>query len=279
MHTSKWLAIFFAFVLAFAPVGLTLTGSPAHAADDFAYGVIVDTTNPRSLKMARQAGFTHAKMVVHWPRLEPSPGRLAWNKSSENDLDNVMKAARGAGMLLVLRVDGVPDWAGGSPANVDHGTVASFYEAMASHGKGIVVGYEVGNEPNLPIEWGGAPNPTNYVAFLKAAYSGVKRADPNALIIGGGLSPNTGGFGGTMEDVDFLHAMYAAGVRGWMDALAVHNYGGNFEPELDPSVCAICFRRAEIYRQVMVENGYAVTKVWFNEVGCLMVPGLEMDQK
>ena len=73
---------------------------------DVAVGVIVDTTNPRSMRLAREAGFTHAKMIVHWPRLEPKRGRYTFAETSENDLDNVMKAARNEGMKLVVRVDG-----------------------------------------------------------------------------------------------------------------------------------------------------------------------------
>ena len=49
----------------------------AHAQpDDFVNGVIVDTTNPNSMRMAREAGFTHAKMILYWPRLEPSARSL-----------------------------------------------------------------------------------------------------------------------------------------------------------------------------------------------------------
>jgi hypothetical protein len=251
---------------------------PALAADGFAYGVIVDTTNPRGMKMAREAGFTHAKMIVHWPRLEPKRGRFTWKETSENDLDNVMKIARAEKMLLVVRVDDVPDWAGGAPAKADTDAVATFYEAMAAHGKGVVVGYEILNEPNLPFEWGGPPSPSGYAAFLKAAYRGIKKSDPDAVVIGGGVSPNTGGAGGTIEDFDFLRGMYAAGARGSMDALSVHNYGGNFEPEHDPASCSICFRRAELYRQVMVEAGDTKTSVWSTEFGWLMDPGRDMGQ-
>ena len=125
---------------------------------------------------------------------------------------------------------------------------------MASYAKGTVVGYEILNEPNLPFEWGGPPDPAGYTAFLKAAYRGVKSGDPGAIIIGGGPSPNTGGFGGTIEDTDFLNGMYAAGAKGYMDALGVHNYGGNTEPERDPGDCGICFRRAELYRSLMVQR-------------------------
>jgi hypothetical protein len=251
---------------------------PAGAADDIAIGVIVDTTNPRSMSLAREGGFTHAKMIVHWPRLEPRRGRYTFRETTENDLDNVMKAARAEGMKLVVRVDGTPGWAGGKPAKADTSAVEAFYTAMAAHGKGSIVAYEVLNEPNLPFEWGESPNPADYTQFLKAAYKGVKKGDPAALVIGGGLSPATGNAGGTIDDLDFLFGMYAAGAKGHMDALAVHNYGGNFEPEADPTGCGICFRRAELYRQQMVDRGDGNTPIWATEFGWLLDSGKNMGQ-
>jgi hypothetical protein len=245
---------------------------------DVALGVIVDTTNPRSMQLAHEAGFTHAKMIVQWPRLEPKKGQYTFSQSDQNDLDNVIRAADDEDLKLVLRVDGAPDWAGGKPSKVDTGAVEAFYAAMAAHGKGVVTAYEILNEPNLPFEWGGDPSPSGYVAFLKAAYKGVKKGDPGASVIGGGLSPATGGAGGTIEDVDFLRGMYAAGARGSMDAMAIHNYGGNHEPEQDPGDCGICFRRAEIYRQIMVDAGDSATPVWATEFGWLMDPGKNMGQ-
>ena len=262
---------------------LTVTVSPAPPvaraqADEMVHGVIVDTTNPNSMRLAREAGFTHAKMVLYWPRLEPSPGRPLWLDTRENDLDNVMKAASAEGLWLVLRVDQVPGWAGGSPGSADLGAVERFYAAMASYSRGKVVAYEILNEPNLPFEWGGPPSAAGYTAFLQAAYRGVKAGDPGALVIGGGPSPNTGGYGGTIEDFDFIQGMYDAGAKGYMDALGAHNYGGNTEPERDPSSCGICFRRAEAYRQLMVRNGDAETPIWATEFGWLMDPGWGLGQ-
>ena len=259
---------------------LALAGNAPAAAQEqgLVYGVIVDTTNPTSMRLAREAGFTHAKMVLFWPRLEPNPGQYLWLETDQNDLDNVMRAAAGENMLLVVRVDEVPGWAGGSPGNADLGAIERFYAAMARHGRGRVVAYEILNEPNLPFEWGGPPDPAGYARFLKAAYRGIKGEDPGALVIGGGPSPNTGGFGGTIEDVDFLDGMYAAGARGSMDALGVHNYGGNTEPERDPDECGICFRRAELYRALMVRRGDSATPIWATEYGWLLDPGRGLGQ-
>ena len=253
-------------------------GPPPAPVGDAALGIIVDTTNPRSMEMAREAGFTHAKMIIHWPRLEPRRGRYTFRETSENDLDNVMKAARGGDMKLVVRVDGTPDWAGGKPSKADTGAVEGFYAALAAHGKGTVVAYEILNEPNLPFEWGDSANPAGYTQFLKAAYRGVKKGDPAALVIGGGMSPATGNANGTLDDLEYLRAMYAAGAKGSMDAVAVHNYGGNFEPEEDPGSCGICFRRAELYRQVMVDQGDGATPIWATEFGWLLDPGRNMGQ-
>ena len=122
-------------------------------------------------------------------------------------------------MPLIVRVDGVPAWAGGAPAGANLEAVRDFYENAARYGADIVVGFEILNEPNLPFEWGGPPSAAAYTAFLKAAYKGIKAGNPDALVIGGGPSPNTGGFGGTVEDLDFMNGMYDAGAKGYFDII------------------------------------------------------------
>src|SRR5690349_10855255 len=39
---------------------------PGAPADDLAIGVIVDTTDPRSMHLAQDAGFSYAKMIIQW---------------------------------------------------------------------------------------------------------------------------------------------------------------------------------------------------------------------
>jgi polysaccharide biosynthesis protein PslG len=212
--------------------------------------------------------------VLHWAAIEPAPGVYVWNGTKENDFDNIMKPARAEGLYLVVRLHGVPDWAGGSPMNADLAAVERTYENVARYGAGTVVAYEILNEPNLDREWGGPPDPAAYTAFMQAAYRGIKAGDPEALVLGGGPAPNTGNNpGATVEDYDFINGMYDAGAKGFMDALAVHSYGGNTEPELDPSQCTICFRRVELYRNVMVQRGDDKTSVWLTEWGYLLDPG------
>jgi hypothetical protein len=243
-------------------------GQPARAHPGLVYGAAVAGISPWTMDLARQAGFSHVKVSITWRQLQSTPRRFEWKTTDQNDLDNILRAARQAGLRVVLRIDGGPPWTGGAAYNADPEEVFKLFSNLADHAGDTVAAYEVLNEPNLPAEWGTAPDPAAYTRYLKKAYDGVKAANPAALVLGGGLSPATGGNGGTMEDFDFLRGMYAAGARGAMDALAVHNYGGGSEPERDPFDCnELCFRRAERYRALLVELGDPDTPLWSTEFG------------
>ncbi|MFN8522511.1 MAG: cellulase family glycosylhydrolase [Chloroflexota bacterium] len=268
-----------ACALAWSIVGAGGWAQPVHAqAADFVNGISVDHATPRSMKLAREAGFPHVKMVVYWPRMQQRTGELLWDMGLPNDVDNMLAMASQAGLKLILRVDGVPAWAGGSPATADLAQVEAFHRDLAAYVGDRAVAYEILNEPNLDFEWGGPPDPAAYARFVKAAHRGVKAGNASALVVGGGPAPNTGGAPGTVEDLEFIQGMYDEGIKGYLDALAVHNYGGNFTPEQDPQKCSICFRRAEIYRALMVKNGDSATPIWATEFGWLMDPGRDIKE-
>lgn len=262
--------------------GTMLTPRPGFAADaPFVYGVTIADASAapgRSFDLARQAGFTHAYVVVNWKSIEPEPGQFAWSTGQANDLDNFLMAARATGLRLIVRLGSEPPAWAGMPATQDPAVLERFARAVAARGRGVVAAYEILNEPNLPYEWGGAPDPSQYARLLAAARRGIKAGDDSALVVAAGLAPNTGGLGGTMEDVEFLRRLYAAGARGSFDVLGMHPYGGNMAPETDPAACGICFRRAEAYRQVMVDNGDAATSAWVTEFGYLQTTSVDLGQ-
>ena len=65
------------------------------------------------------------------------------------------------------------------------------------------------------------------MALLQAAYPAIHRADVSATVVSGGLAPH-GDLGANPNDprhpVNFLKAMYAAGAKGFFDALGTHPY-------------------------------------------------------
>jgi hypothetical protein len=231
--------------------------------------------------LARAAGFTHAYVVLDWESTQPVPGSFAWEFGLDSDLDHFLTAARANGLQLIVRLDVRLDRRAsriGRPGNIQPAELEAFASGVAARARGIAAAYEIFNEPNLYYEWGGPPNPAAYARLLAAAARGIRRADPDALVISAGLAPHTGGYGGNMEDVDFLRGMYAAGARGTFDVLGIHPYGGNTSPDRNPNGCGICFRRAELYRQVMVEHGDGDTPVWITEFGYLHTTTVDLGQ-
>lgn len=255
---------------------------PAHAEEAaaparsraFEYGAIVHALDDASL--ARQGGFTVMSAYVGWRAVEPSRGQFVfeqtnqWGQTQANDLTNVLEAARGNGMRLGLRLDEPPEWAGGAVHRLDPADVENYVYHVVRYAAGGIAYIEVFNELNLPIEWGTSPvDPGAYARILAGAYRGAKRADPNVMIVSAAPSQRTGGLGGTMEDVDWINGLYAAGGAGSFDALGIHAYLGNHDPGTDPSCTPMCFRTLELYRAAMDANGDPLKPAIITEMGTL----------
>ncbi len=212
-------------------------------------------------------GFDWGKGFVNWGTVETQPGQFRWT-----DPDNVVDTLTDHNVKVLLRVHGTPAWA--RPADsmythppTDPADFAEFMTALATRYKGRVGAYEIWNEPNLHYEWGNfTPDPAAYTELLKAAYSAVKAADPDALVISGGLSTTGDGSPTAYGDLAFLQGMYNAGAKGHFDALGSHPYTfGRAPDEVDPYGLSLS-RVAEQY-QVMSDNGDAATPIWITEMG------------
>ena len=84
---------------------------------------------------------------------------------------------------------------------------------LAAALRGRVAAYEVWNEEDDAFFWAGGPQPAAYTALLRAAYPAIKRADPRAKVLVGGLVAN---------DFDYLSALYDSGAKGYFDGVGVH---------------------------------------------------------
>ncbi len=161
--------------------------------------------------------------------------------------------------------------------------------------------YEIGNEPNLAWEWNPQdippvnPDPVVYVELLRIAYTNIKAANPEAIVVAAAMSP-TGSVPPEVEnvwdDLRYLRAMYQAGARPYFDVLGSHPFGFKYPPETDPTsvyydpnepdypnnpdpVDGLCFRRAEQQRAVMEEFGDTEKQIWATEVGYVIRPPIE----
>jgi len=263
------------------PVVKQLFDSPAYGMQIFPWWRI--EVSDRDMGLVKDAGFGWIKVNFGWRDIEGAgKGHLDWTVP-----DRIVEQAQQYGLKMVVRVDHQPVWAStaqnGPPANYkDYGDLL---EAMARRYRGRIHAYEIWNEPNLAREWGGQPDPVEYVELLKIAYQRIKTADPEAIVISAGLSPTTRWDDMAIPDTVFLQQMYDAGAALYFDVLGVHGAGYKAPPETDPAVVAAdpvlhngdpssperkrvyCFRHVEDMREVMLQNGDGSKQVAVLEFG------------
>jgi hypothetical protein len=238
----------------------------------------------RDLELIHDAGFTWVKQHLGWRDVELEEGAYDWYFT-----DRVVADAGRLGLNLIFRLDRQPLWAL-PPDDTQRGPVddpqdfGDFCHALADRYRGRVQAYQVWNEPNLAREWQNQPpDPTGYVALLRACYVGVKTADPEALVVSAGLAPTGSGPPEVMPDVDFLIAMYEAGAAPYFDLLGVHAPGYKAPPELSPEDAAnaelgyggqrfFCFRHVEDMRAIMVRYGDGDKQIAVLEMGWSIDP-------
>jgi hypothetical protein len=245
---------------------------PPVPAKTVGYGVMT-LAAPDRLDRAKSIGFNWVKLIGSWKAVQPT-SRDTFNWAG---LDGDIERATSRGMRILLRVDEPPSWATGTEARnappLDDGALADFLAAVATRYRGKIQAYQIWNEQNTSLEWGGrTPDPAKYARMLKALYPKVKAADPNALVVMGGLA--TTGDAGTgaqaWGDLTYLRAVYENGAKGFFDAIGSHPYAGPYAPETPGSAAplGVYFRRAEEHRKVAEQFGDDPA-VWITEFGWL----------
>jgi hypothetical protein len=208
----------------------------------------------------------HAKVVrleVPWSELEPlgpnqiDPGALAY-------LDRLTSDAAADGIGVIAMVESSPCWATSAPASLlqtcvpgrsgkanswppsNPASYAAFVAFLAQRYGTRLAAIEVWNEPDQANEdyFAGPEKPQRYAAVLRAAYPAIKQANPNVPVLAGSLVGANG---------VFLRAMYAAGIKGYYDGLAVHYY-------------TLTLASLRSIHEVQVANG-DTKPLWLNEFG------------
>jgi len=213
----------------------------------------------RTLEMVREMGASWVVEYFPWSYYEPAKGRYDWAHA-----DLVVDHAIAQGLTVVARVDMVPEWARPKESTfryldeAHYEDYGAFLGAFAAHFRGRIRYLIVWNEPNLSFEWGYQPvSPEGYTMLLQVAYRHIKEANPDMLVVAAGLAPTLAPAGSEwgMDDLVFLQRMYDAGAGPYFDMMAIHAYGWTSPADEPPATDAVNWRRAELIRAVMVQNG------------------------
>jgi polysaccharide biosynthesis protein PslG len=243
--------------------------------------------------VVQQTGFEWVRFQMEWSQFQRGPE--SWDPLP---MDRVIQDVFSSGLKILVTVAKAPDWAldpSGQQLLADYGAFEEFMAFVSDRYKGRVQAWEIWNEQNLAHEVNGFVRASDYVDLLRAGHNGVKRGDPNALIVFGGLTPN--GVNDptiAIDDVQYMQEIYAFNdgeVRQYYDIMGSHvsatqttpdqSWPDNPGPEGWSDHPSFYFRRAEELRQVMVDNGDAETKMWITEFGWTtenQAPGYEYGQ-
>ncbi len=221
----------------------------------------------------KAAGVELLRQLFDWSAIEPSKGSYSWS-----DTDSFMTSAARAGMQVLPVVLYSPSWATSCPGAARptrcpptdekqlgdflvvligrYGPNGSFWAANPTVPKRPIKSWQIWNEPNFPSYWGGAPSAAGYVQMLTTVAPMIRAADPSAEVVTAGMPDSLNAL--AIRLADYVTQLYADGVEGSFDTLAVHGYANT----PDDAVGLV-----EQVRAIMNANGDAARPIWMTEFG------------
>ncbi len=218
--------------------------------------------------LAQAAGIQALRIDFNWDQLNPAPGQ--WNF---DDYDAMVRIVREHHLDILAIVDYTSWWASSAQDSNDwrvrlyseprsNAEFARYTYELVAHFKNDVHAWEIWNEPNTAGFWKPGPNAAHYAQLLQAAYLAVKYADPNGVVVFGGLSGNgVDGDDASGLARDFLAGTYAAGAKNYFDVMAIHPY---LLPNSGIDVLRV---KIAATRLVLKQNGDGTIPLWVTEIG------------
>jgi hypothetical protein len=203
-----------------------------------------------------RAAAAHASIIhtlANWAAIAPRRPRNPLNGNDRAyrlaDLDALVRTAGRYDLRVMITITGTPRWANGDESS-NHAPLkmkwlTEFAQMLAhryngDHGRGAVTLFSVWNEPNLGLflvpqfRHGRIVSPALYARLFRAAYRGIMKGDPNAIVAAGetsnrGINRPTGNPGGdSVAPATFARGLAEVAPRLPFAAWADHPYSPNF---------------------------------------------------
>jgi hypothetical protein len=207
----------------------------------------------RDLALMREAGVAVLRVSVGWDGLEPRRNSYDWSF-----LDQLVAQAEAAGVRLIPYVAYTPAW--NAPPGAadpwrqpprDLDAFAAVMQRLAARYRGRIHSWEIWNEPDNADYWRGTP--AAYAALLRAGTEGVRRGDPAARVVLGGLA----------GDLAFLRTLFEQqGVAELVDVVNLHSYFETWNEDALETLPEYVAAAAEVVRR---HGGRQA--LWMAEVG------------
>lgn len=218
----------------------------------------------RDLARMAESGGHWVRLDIDWSRIEPVQGTFDWTTT-----DRAIASARDAGLEVIGLVTYTPAWTRPSGTSShwppdESTTFAAFTGTAAARYAQQVGTWEIWNEPNLVTFWSSGPDPERYARLLVDASAAVRRADPSATILSGGLASVPDLPPARIDPITFVRNLYAAGAGPAFDGVSIHPYTYPTLPSRSPDGM---FLRLPDLHALMVDRGDAEKGIWITEFG------------
>mgnify|MGYP000861907526 CR=1 FL=1 len=259
----------------------TAQEQPALEAPRLGIGIALDQYETNldlldALRTVREMGYGAVVQRINWATIEPVRGEFEWRF-----WDEALRLVHEQGLRVIAILEGAPEWSRATheadnpdAPPQDPGDYARFAAALASRYGDLLYAYQIWDAPNIYPHWGkGAIDPAGYVALLESAAEAIRAVDDDALIVAGGMAPNTESAGRNMSDVRFLKEIYRLGAAEWFDVVGVKAYGfwsGPYDRRVADDVLNLS--RAVLLREEMRRHGDAGKPLWALEGGWVALP-------
>ncbi len=204
-------------------------GAPWIAGLGHGLGTAVHDLSEATLDLCAGAGFGIVRTDLFWSDVETQRHKLDWLRW---DAFVAGLKARGMRPLFILGFNN-PDvyggrWMEGVTTYIEMQAFTTFAAAAATRYRDAQPIWEIWNEPNRANFWEPRENPVEYMALARATVQAIRRAEPDAAIIGPALGHRVGE---AVLDFAYLQACLDQGFAGLVDAISIHPY-------VDPEVVA-----------------------------------------
>lgn len=228
-------------------------------------GVGTHKLDEQSLSRLEVLGVRHARVTIYWDQWESDPG-LARRVAADVD------RALDRGMELLVVVHGQPRRFTYANRNAAFEAYAAFMSRLARRFPRVAA-WQLWNEMDVEsfTDLFGARDQVPmrmrgriYGSMLAKAYPAIKRANPDALVVTGGLA--------SAPEQGFLEGLLSSGAP--FDVLAIHTYG--FPVRLAVEL------KAEAVRAILRRHERAATPLWVTEFGLqqeVVAPGFDRSRR
>jgi O-antigen ligase len=230
-----------------------------------------------NLTLMTQGNVVWVRQYFRWDEIEPAEGIYDWEQ-----WDRVVAAVdEFPSLRLVAVLVNSPAWARPSTASAaltappeSPDAFARFAGDLAQRYGHSLSYYQIWDEPNIELGWGGLePRAAGYSALLQAGYHAIHSADSGAVVIAAALAPTTETGPQNISDISYLRDLYLHGAADFADAFAGKPYGFDF-PADDRTVeqDRLNFSRIVALREVMIDFGDGQKPLWASAWGWNSLP-------